>query len=91
MLSPLLHNVVAPGGLFRNIVEGEILTKKDLDAAMDRMENHLLKKNVARETAVRLCESVEKELLGVKTGNFESINTRIQSLAISQSSQRVCY
>ncbi|KAI3320767.1 SRP54-domain-containing protein [Xylariaceae sp. AK1471] len=65
------------GGLFRNVVGGKTLTKEDLDKAMKGMEDHLLKKNVAREAAIRLCEGVEKELLGVKTGSFESIDTRI--------------
>ncbi|KAK7209817.1 hypothetical protein V2G26_016995 [Clonostachys chloroleuca] len=69
----------AVSGLFRNVVGGKTLTKEDLDKAMKGMEEHLLKKNVAREAAVRLCEGVEKELLGVKTGSFESINARIQT------------
>ncbi|KAK4136962.1 SRP54-domain-containing protein [Trichocladium antarcticum] len=68
----------AIGGLFRNVVGGKVLSKEDLDKAMKGMEEHLLKKNVAREAAVRLCEGVEQELVGVKTGNFESINARIQ-------------
>lgn len=68
----------AISGLFRNVVGGKTLTKEELDKAMKGMEDHLLKKNVAREAAVRLCEGVEKELIGVTTGNFESINTRIQ-------------
>lgn len=59
-------------GMLRNVVGGKVLTKEDLDKAMKSMEDHLLKKNVAREAAVRLCEGVEKELVGVKTGNFES-------------------
>lgn len=63
----------AIGGLFRNVVGGKVLTKEDLDKAMKGMEEHLLKKNVAREAAVRLCEGVEKELVGVKTGSFESV------------------
>jgi signal recognition particle receptor subunit alpha len=42
---------------------------------MKGMEEHLLKKNVAREAAVRLCEGVEKELVGVKTGSFESASS----------------
>lgn len=67
------------GGLFRNVVGGKVLTKEDLDKAMKGMEEHLLKKNVAREAAVRLCEGVEKELEGVKTGTFESIDKRIRS------------
>jgi len=67
------------GGLFRNVVGGKTLTKEDLDKAMKGMEEHLLKKNVAREAAVRLCAGVETELVGVKTASFESINARIQS------------
>lgn len=66
-------------GMFRNVVGGKTLTKEDLDKAMKGMEEHLLRKNVAREAAVRLCEGVEKELIGVKTGSFEAISTKIQS------------
>ena len=71
--------VSAIGGLFRNVVGGKTLTKQDLDKAMKGMEDHLLKKNVAREAAIRLCEGVERELIGVKTGSFESIQARIHS------------
>ncbi|KAH8885781.1 hypothetical protein GQ53DRAFT_797114 [Thozetella sp. PMI_491] len=69
----------AIGGLFRNVVGGKVLTQEDLDKAMKGMEEHLLKKNVAREAAIRLCEGVEKELVGSKTGSFESTNARIQA------------
>ena len=62
----------AIGGLFRNVVGGKVLTKEDLEKPMKGMEEHLLKKNVAREAAVRLCEGVEKSLVGVKTGSFQS-------------------
>jgi signal recognition particle receptor subunit alpha len=66
-------SISALGGLFRNVVGGKTLTKEDLDKAMKGMEDHLLRKNVAREAAIRLCEGVERELIGVKTGNFESM------------------
>lgn len=59
------------GSLFRNVVGGKTLTKDDLDKAMKSMEDHLLKKNVAREAAIRLCQGVEGELIGMKTGTFE--------------------
>lgn len=62
----------AIGGLFRNVLGGKVLTKEDLEKPIKGMEDHLLKKNVAREAAVRLCEGVERELIGVKTGSFES-------------------
>lgn len=68
----------AISGLFRNVVGGKKLTKQDLEQPMKGMEEHLLRKNVAREAAVRLCEGVEKELIGVTTGSFESISTRMQ-------------
>ncbi|PBP24727.1 signal sequence receptor alpha subunit [Diplocarpon rosae] len=69
----------AIGGIFRNVVGGKTLTKEDLDKAMKGMEDHLLRKNVAREAAIRLCEGVERELIGVKTGNFESVQAKIQT------------
>lgn len=62
----------AISSLFRNVVGGKVLTKSDLEKPLKGMEEHLLNKNVAREAAVRLCEGVERELVGVKTGNFES-------------------
>ena len=64
-------------GLFRNVIGGKTLTKADLEKAMKGMEDHLLRKNVAREAAIRLCEGVERELVGVKTGSFESTDARI--------------
>ncbi|KAL8931292.1 MAG: hypothetical protein Q9216_007234 [Gyalolechia sp. 2 TL-2023] len=62
----------AISGLFRNVIGGKVLTKADLEKPMKGMEEHLLNKNVAREAAVRLCEGVERELVGTKTGSFES-------------------
>ncbi|GME24162.1 Signal sequence receptor alpha [Neofusicoccum parvum] len=69
----------AIGGLFRNVVGGKTLTKEDLVKPLKGMEDHLLKKNVAREAAVRLCESVEQDLIGVKTGSFTSVETTIRN------------
>lgn len=62
----------AISGLFRNVVGGNVLTKEDLVKPIRAIEEHLLNKNVAREAAVRLCEGVERELIGVKTASFES-------------------
>ena len=62
----------AISGLFRNVIGGKVLTAEDLAKPMRGMEEHLINKNVAREAAVRLCDSVERELIGVKTGSFES-------------------
>lgn len=81
-------SISAIGGLFRNVVGGKVLTKEDLDKAMKGMEDHLLRKNVAREAAIRLCEGVERELIGVKTATFESISTRIHN-AMELSLQKI--
>ncbi|KAF2872998.1 signal recognition particle, alpha subunit, N-terminal-domain-containing protein [Massariosphaeria phaeospora] len=69
----------AIGGLFRNVVGGKTLTKEDLAKSLKGMEEHLLQKNVAREAAVRLCESVERDLVGLKTGNFTTIESTIRT------------
>lgn len=68
----------AIGGFFRNIVGGKTLSKSDLQKPLKAMEDHLLKKNVAREAAVRLCEGVEQELVGKKTGNFQSVDAALR-------------
>ncbi|KAJ5622981.1 Signal recognition particle receptor subunit alpha [Penicillium lividum] len=68
----------AVGGLFRNIVGGKVLTESDLQKPLKAMEDHLLKKNVAREAAVRLCEGVERELVGKKTANFQSVDAALR-------------
>lgn len=61
------------GGFFRNIVQGKTISKEDLEKPLKNMEDHLLKKNVAREAAVRLCSSVEQDLIGVKVDSFSSM------------------
>ncbi|KAF2116873.1 signal recognition particle, alpha subunit, N-terminal-domain-containing protein [Lophiotrema nucula] len=69
----------AIGGLFRNVVGGKTLTKEDLAKSLRGMEDHLLKKNVAREAAVRLCESVERDLTGLKTSSFTTVESTIRT------------
>ncbi|CAI6263332.1 unnamed protein product [Periconia digitata] len=69
----------AIGGLFRNVVGGKTLTKEDLAKSLKGMEEHLLKKNVAREAAVRLCESVERDLMGLKTSSFTTVESTIRT------------
>ncbi|KAI5842953.1 signal recognition particle, alpha subunit, N-terminal-domain-containing protein [Morchella snyderi] len=66
-------------GFFRNIVGGKTLTKADLEKAMTAMQEHLSKKNVAREAAVQVTESVEKSLIGQKTGSFQSIEATVKA------------
>ncbi|KAJ4365446.1 hypothetical protein N0V95_000497, partial [Ascochyta clinopodiicola] len=69
----------AIGGYFRNVVGGKTLTKEDLAKSLKGMEEHLLRKNVAREAAVRLCESVERDLVGIKTPSFTTIESTLRT------------
>ena len=65
--------------LFHNVVGGHTLNQDDLVKPLKGMEDHLLRKNVAREAAVRLCDSISRDLIGAKTSTFESINAKIHS------------
>lgn len=65
-------------GYFRNIVGGKTLTKQDLEKPLKAMEEHLIKKNVAREAAIRLCEGIEAEMIGKTTATFESTDKALQ-------------
>lgn len=78
----------AIGGLLRNIVGGKVPTEADLEKPLKTMEDHLLKKNVAREAAVRLCEGVQRELVGKKTGNFQSVDAALR-LAMESSLRKI--
>lgn len=68
----------AISGYFRNIVGGKTLTKDDLEKPLKSMEEHLINKNVARDAAIRLCRGVEAEMVGKKTGAFESIDAALR-------------
>ena len=75
-------------GYFRNIVGGKTLTRQDLEKPLKAMEDHLVQKNVAREAAVRLCEGVEAEMVGKKTGTFENVDSALRP-ALEASLRRI--
>ena len=75
-------------GYFRNIVGGKPLTKADLEKPLKSMEEHLINKNVARDAAIRLCQGVEAEMVGKKTGAFESIDAALRP-ALETSLRRI--
>ena len=62
----------AVGSLFRSIVKGKVISEEDLKGPLKGMEDHLLMKNVAREAAIRICDSVRRDLLGVRMESFTS-------------------
>jgi signal recognition particle receptor subunit alpha len=49
-----------------------VLTEADLKPVLDGMKQHLMKKNVAKEIADRVCEGVGESLIGKKVGSFQS-------------------
>ena len=61
------------GGLLSRLTGGKVLTKEDLTPALNGMKDHLMKKNVAREIADKVCESVGTGLEGKKVGGFKSM------------------
>ncbi|OAA75378.1 signal sequence receptor alpha subunit [Akanthomyces lecanii RCEF 1005] len=72
--------VNAISGLFRNVVGGKTLTKEDLEKAMKGMEDHLLRKNVAREAAVRLCEGINARIQTAMEASLTKMLTPTSSL-----------
>lgn len=75
-------------GYFRQVVGGKTLTATDLAKPLKAMEEHLIRKNVAREAAVRICSGVEIEMVGKKTGSFESIDKALRP-AMESSLRRI--
>lgn len=71
--------ISAISGLFRNVVGGKTLTAQDLEKPLRAMEDHLIRKNVARDAAEHLCQSVQRDLVGTTTPSFTSIDTAIRA------------
>ena len=65
-------------GYFQSFVGGKTLTKEDLEKPLKAMEDHLIKKNVAREASLRICEEVEREMLGKNTAVFEGVDKALR-------------
>ena len=64
------------------------LTKEDLAPVLASMKDHLMKKNVARDIAERVCDGVGKSLEGSKVGGFKSIKTQVRN-ALEESITRI--
>jgi signal recognition particle receptor subunit alpha len=54
------------------MTSSKTLTKEDLAPVLQEMEKHLMSKNVAKDIAEKLCESVGNALVGKKLGGFGS-------------------
>lgn len=60
------------GSLIARLTGSKVLTEADLGPILDGMKQHLMKKNVAKEIAEKVCEGVGESLVGRKVGGFES-------------------
>ena len=60
------------GSLFARLTGSKTLTEEDLISVLEGMKQHLMKKNVAKEIAEKVCEGVGESLIGQKVGGFQS-------------------
>ncbi|WRT70790.1 uncharacterized protein IL334_007789 [Kwoniella shivajii] len=58
----------------------KILTQEDLQPVLVEMERHLMSKNVAKDIAERMCESVGAALVGKKLGGLNSVKSEVQNV-----------
>ncbi|KAN0061098.1 hypothetical protein ACQY0O_006833 [Thecaphora frezii] len=64
--------------LFSRLTGAKTLTKEDLKPALTAMASHLQSKNVAADVAQRLCDSVERSLVGKNLGSFGSVKKEVR-------------
>ncbi|KAJ3794553.1 signal recognition particle binding protein [Lentinula aff. detonsa] len=76
------------GSLFSRLTGSKTLTEQDLKPVLDAMKQHLMKKNVAKEIADKVCEGVGESLIGKKVGGFQTTNSAVR-IALSTSITRI--
>ncbi|KAF7800328.1 hypothetical protein EIP86_011578 [Pleurotus ostreatoroseus] len=76
------------GSLFARLTGGKVLTEQDLQPVLEGMKQHLMKKNVAKEIAEKVCEGVGESLVGKKVGGFQTTNAAFRQ-ALSASLTRI--
>ncbi|KAL0252593.1 hypothetical protein I308_101985 [Cryptococcus tetragattii IND107] len=74
--------------MFSRLTGSKILTQNDLAPVLVEMEKHLMSKNVAKDIAEKLCDSVGAALVGKKLGGLSSVKSEVQSV-LSTSLTRV--
>ncbi|WVQ70766.1 hypothetical protein IAR50_000288 [Cryptococcus sp. DSM 104548] len=74
--------------VFSRLTGSKTLTKDDLAPVLVEMEKHLMGKNVAKNIAEKLCESVGAALVGKKLGGLSSVKSQVQA-ALNTSLTRV--
>eukprot|EP01006_Ploeotia_vitrea_P007734 TRINITY_DN17986_c0_g1_i1.p1 TRINITY_DN17986_c0_g1~~TRINITY_DN17986_c0_g1_i1.p1 ORF type:complete len:668 (+),score=370.14 TRINITY_DN17986_c0_g1_i1:159-2162(+) len=69
------------GGLFgwvKGIVGAKELTQEDIDPVLRTLKDKLMHKNVATDIAEKICESVGANLVGRKTGTFQTVASLVR-------------
>ncbi|KAI6164334.1 SRP54-type protein [Pisolithus thermaeus] len=69
----------ALGSLFARLTGSKVLTEQDLKPVLEGMKQHLMKKNVAKEIADKVCEGVGQGLVGKKVGGFQTTSNTVRS------------
>lgn len=59
------------GNMFARLTGSKMLSEEDLKPVLETMKQHLMKKNVAKEIAEKVCEGVGDSLIGKKVGGFQ--------------------
>ncbi|EJD44064.1 P-loop containing nucleoside triphosphate hydrolase protein [Auricularia subglabra TFB-10046 SS5] len=78
----------ALSNVFARFTGGKVLTAEDLTPVLNAMKEHLMKKNVAKEIADKVCESVGESLIGKKVSGFKTVKAEVQN-ALSASLTRI--
>ncbi|KAF9458645.1 signal recognition particle binding protein [Collybia nuda] len=78
----------ALGSIFARLTGSKVLTEQDLKPVLEGMKQHLMRKNVAKEIADKVCEGVGESLVGKKVGGFQTTNAAVR-LALSTSLTRI--
>lgn len=66
-------------GFLRGFIGGKKLTEKDLDKALGAIEDHLVRKNVAKEVAHMICSRVRADLQGASTDSWTSVKSTVRT------------
>lgn len=65
-------------GFLKRYVGGKILGHQDIKNVLTTMEDHLVKKNVAKEVATQICEGVGKDLVGTSTCSWATVSATVR-------------
>lgn len=65
--------------MFKNLVGSKNLTRDDMQAALDKLRDHLICKNVATDIASKLCDSIAAKLEGKVLGTFDTIASTVKT------------